>query len=235
MYSKIINLHSRPDRWDRMKAFVDEEWNKEFKLSRFEAYSLTKHEARDLVTPKVFESCLDVWPRTSEEQLKGLGSIGCYYSHYRAWHEFISSEHSIALILEDDLDPTQARLLALNVKYCMQRQPHWDIALLGWVGTLYDPKKGFVGAHAYMLTKQAAYHLVEDALPMIKQVDYYLNDSIRNGRLRMIHVPHHQRIRQAYSPSNIYTPTYLHLACIGMAVFSVAFVTLKYFETKRRL
>jgi hypothetical protein len=61
-----------------MKAFVDEEWNKEFKLSRFEAYSLTKHEARDLVTPKVFESCLDVWPRTSDEQLKGLGSIGCY-------------------------------------------------------------------------------------------------------------------------------------------------------------
>jgi len=235
MYSKIINLHSRPDRWDRMKAFVDEEWNKEFKLSRFEAYSLTKHEARDLVTPKVFESCLDVWPRTSDEQLKGLGSIGCYYSHYRAWHEFISSEHSIALILEDDLDPTQARLLALNVKYCMQRQPHWDIALLGWVGTLYDPKKGFVGAHAYMLTKQAAYHLVEDALPMTKQVDYYLNDSIRNGRLRMIHVPHHQRLRQAYSPSNIYTPTYLHLACIGMVVFSVAFVTLKYFETKRRL
>ena len=235
MYSKIINLASRQDRWDRMKPYVEDEMNQNFNLTRFDAYSLTENDVRLLVTPEVHKSCLDFWPRVSDEQLKGLGSVGCFYSHYRAWHEFIASEHSVALILEDDLDPSQARLLALNVTYCMQRQPHWDIALLGWVGTLYDPKKGFVGAHAYMLTKQAAYSLVENALPMTKQVDYYLNDSIKYGRLRMIHVPFHQRLRQESSPSNIYTPTYLHLAYIGMVVFSAAFVTLKYFETKKRL
>jgi hypothetical protein len=231
MYAKIINLSSRKDRWERMKPYID----LHLVIGRFDAFSLSREEAKSIVTPEVFESAMDMWPRTSDEQLKGLGAISCFYSHYRVWQDFISSGATLALILEDDVDPTQASLLAENVKYCMQRQPQWDIALLGWVGTLYDPKKGFIGAHSYMLTRQAAYTLIEDALPIQKQVDFYLNDKIRDGSLKMIHVPSHQRIRQAYSESNIYTPTYMHLMYVGMAVFTVAFVTLKYFETKRRL
>ena len=231
MFAKIINLSSRKDRWERMKPYVDLDMG----IERFDAFSLTEVQVKSLLRPEVFNSALDSWPRTSDEQLKGLGAISCFYSHYKVWNEFISSDAMVALILEDDLDPTQARLLAENVKYCMQRQPHWDVALLGWVGTLYDPKKGFIGAHSYMLTRHAAHTLLEDAFPIQKQVDFYLNDKIRNGSLRMIHVPSHQRIRQAYSPSNIYTPTYMHLMYVGMAVFACTFVTLKYFETKRRL
>ena len=230
MYAKIINLSSRPDRWNRMKPFLDLDLG----LSRFDAFSLDKEQVQSLVTPDAFKSAFDMWPRASDEQLKGLGAISCFYSHYRVWYDFILSDASIALILEDDLDPSQARLLAENVKYSLQRQPNWDISVLGWVGTLYDPKKGFIGMHAYMLTKQAAYTLTQEAMPMTKQVDFFVNDKIRDGSLRMIHVPTHQRLRQAFSTSNIYTPTYLHLTFLGMAVFTVAFVSLKYFESKKR-
>jgi hypothetical protein len=192
-------------------------------IQRFNAVQVTRERALEVVHESEHPALLDPWPRTSDEQLKGLGAVGCYLSHLRVWQEFLESPASIALILEDDIDPKHAPHFLATMQYLLNRQSEWDVGLLGWVGTTYDPYKGFIGAHAYLLNRHAATKLVGSAFPLTKQVDFYLNDHIRAG-LRLLTVPADQRIRQQYSESNVYTTTWLHWAYLGMAVFSVAYL-----------
>ena len=74
---------------------------------------------------------------------------------------------------------------------------------------------------------------------ILRYVNYHflfvMNDLIRAKILTMMHVPFEQRLRQASTgESNVYTTTWLHWVYLGMAVFSVAFVSLKFFEQKQR-
>jgi glycosyl transferase family 25 len=219
LFGRIINLAHRTDRWQRMHSYL----NLGIDIRRFNAVQVSQEQALEVVDGLEFKALLDPWPRTSDEQLKGLGSVGCYLSHVGVWQEFLESDASIALVLEDDIDPKQANLFKQSLEYMMNRRAEWDVGLLGWVGTLYDPHKGFIGAHAYLLSRNAASALVRDAFPLTKQVDFYLNDHVRNG-LRLLTVPAEQRIRQLYSESNVYTTTYLHWAYLIMLVFSVAYL-----------
>jgi GR25 family glycosyltransferase involved in LPS biosynthesis len=231
MFGRIINLANRLDRWERMHPFMD---TNPF-LKRFDAIRVTKEQALAVLDSSVKNAAFDPWPRTSSEQIKGAGAVGCYLSHLQVWKDFLESGHEHALILEDDLDPSQVSRVSPNIHWLMDKSDLWDIGLLGWVGTLYDPHKGFIGAHAYIINRNAASALVQEALPVRKQVDFLMNDLVRNKRLKMVHVPFHQRMRQsAMGESNVYTPTWLHWIYLGMALFSVAFVSFKFFEVKQR-
>ena len=202
-------------------------------LQRFNAIAPSKEEALQAVDASTRKTLLDPWPRNTQEELKGVGAVGCYLSHLHIWEEFLASSDSLALILEDDVHPRHAKDLTQSIQWLMDRQEQWDIGLLGWVGTLYDPTKGFIGSHAYLLTRHGATTLVRDARPLSMQLDFYLNTAIRNG-LRMVVVPREMRIAQASSSSNVYTTTWLHWVYFGMAIFSVAFVSLRYFEQRKR-
>jgi GR25 family glycosyltransferase involved in LPS biosynthesis len=231
MFGRIINLPNRVDRWERMHGYM----NAYPSLKRFNAISVTKEQALTVLDDNVKEKAFDPWPRNSSEEIKGTGAVGCYLSHLAVWKEFLASGQEHALILEDDLDPSQTLKLLENIEWLITRQEQWDIGLLGWVGTLYDPQKGFIGAHAYIINKYAATMLVDEALPIRKQVDFVMNDLVRDKILKMVHVPFAQRLRQAASgQSNVYTTTWLHWVYFGMALFSAAFVSLKYFEQKQR-
>jgi len=231
MFGRIINLANRVDRWERMRGFMDSYPS----LKRFNAISVTKEQALTVLDDAVKAKAFDPWPRDTSEQIKGTGAVGCYLSHLAVWREFLDTNEEHALILEDDLDPTQISRLSQNIEWLMRREDQWDIGLLGWVGTLYDPHKGFIGAHAYIVSRYAAKMLVEESLPIRKQVDFVINDLIRAKILTMMHVPFEQRLRQASTgESNVYTTTWLHWVYLGMAVFSVAFVSLKFFEQKQR-
>jgi glycosyl transferase family 25 len=229
MFARIINLEHRTDRWQNMHPYLDTGLG----VQRFNAVSVSKERALEVLGDAAKKTFMDAWPRTSTEKIKGLGAVGCYLSHLVLWKEFLSSENEVALILEDDLDPSQAKDLARNVSWLMARAEHWDIGLLGWVGTLYDPYKGFTGTHAYMLNRSGASDLVEASLPLTKQVDFYINDQIRSKKLRLVTVPSDFRMRQAGLSSDVFTTTWLHWAYLAMAMFSVTFVTLKWFERKR--
>jgi glycosyl transferase family 25 len=229
MFARIINLEHRTDRWQSMHPFLDTGLG----LQRFNAVSVSKERAIEVLGDDAKKTFLDAWPRTSSEQIKGLGAVGCYLSHLVLWKEFLSSTNEVALILEDDVDPKHAPELARNVSWLMARAEQWDIGLLGWVGTLYDPHKGFMGTHAYMLNRSGAADLIESSLPLQKQVDFYINDQIRNKKLRLVTVPSELRMRQSGLASDVFTTTWLHWVYVAMAVFSVTFVTFKCLERKR--
>jgi glycosyl transferase family 25 len=228
LFARIINLSHRTDRWERMHPFLDLGLD----IQRFNAVQVTRERALEVVDENEHAALLDPWPRTSDQQLKGLGAVGCYLSHVRVWQEFLESDATTALIMEDDVDPKHALTLRLLL-WELQHDPkidNWDVGLLGWVGTTYDPYKGFIGAHAYLLTRKAAKELLKDAFPLRMQVDYYLNEKIREG-LKLCTVSPKDRIRQQYSESNVYTTTWLHWAYLGMALFSVTYL-LTYVKTK---
>lgn len=224
VFARIINLAHRTDRWEHMHPYLALDLG----IQRFNAVQVTREQALEVVHPSQQAALLDPWPRTSDEQLKGLGAVGCYLSHVQVWKEFLESDATTALILEDDLDPKHAPHIGLLVGQMLKSE--WDIGLLGWVGTTYDPYKGFIGAHAYLLNRHAAQTLVNGAFPLTKQVDFYLNDHIRAG-LKLLTVAPADRIRQQYSESNVYTTTWLHWAYLCMAVFCVAYLV-TYVEIK---
>ena len=231
MFGRIINLANRVDRWERMHGFI----NAYPSLKRFNAISVTQEQALTVLDESLHKTAFDSWPRTSDQEIKGTGAVGCYLSHLAIWKEFLSSGEEHALILEDDLDPSEVPKLSQNIQWLMDRNEQWDIGLLGWVGTLYDPHKGFIGAHAYIISRYAATMLVDESLPLRKQVDFMMNDLVRDKILKMVHVPFEQRMRQASTgQSNVYTTTWLHWVYFGMALFSAAFVSIKYFEQKQR-
>jgi GR25 family glycosyltransferase involved in LPS biosynthesis len=118
MFSRIINLDKRTDRWQVMKSFVEK--NPGLDLQRFSAISPNEEEAKRHVHPSLHPTFLDSWPRYTSEELKGLGAVGCFLSHRTLWQNFLMSSSSIALILEDDLDMKDCEKLSEIVYTCLK-------------------------------------------------------------------------------------------------------------------
>jgi GR25 family glycosyltransferase involved in LPS biosynthesis len=169
MYARIINLDSRPDRWKRLSSLG---------IERFPAI-VAKSPQVSLRTLATFSN------RRSHEALSGLGAVGCALSHIQVWKDFLETDKELCAVFEDDITlfDTAAYMHAA-------RTMPGDVRLLGWLGHIhpvwgnYDQKQscvipwpascGFMGAHAYVLTRHAAKCLVGTALPLEMQVDYYL-------------------------------------------------------------
>lgn len=171
---------------------------------------------------------LDNWPRYSSDELKGLGAVGCFLSHRTLWQDFLSSSSSIALILEDDLDAKDCEKLS-EVVHSFLKQSDWDFVLLGWVGTLGDPKKHFTGTHAYMLNRPMAAQLLRYSSPMNQQVDYYMNAVLKASSLKMVISPY--RFRQASSRSDILTFVWFDILAITWGILCVLIILYYYFKT----
>ena len=169
MYTRIINLESRPDRWARLKGLG---------IERFPAI-VAKSATMSLRTLATFSS------RKSHEALSGMGAVGCALSHIQVWKDFLDTDKELCAVFEDDV--------AIFDVAAYMHSAHTlkgDVRLLGWLGHIhpvrgnYDRKqkcvipwpasRGFMGAHAYVLTRHAARCLVSTALPLEMQVDYYL-------------------------------------------------------------
>ena len=169
MYSRIINLDSRQDRWKRLSGLG---------IDRFPAI-VAKSAQLSLRTLATFSS------RKSHEALSGLGAVGCALSHIQVWKDFLDTDKELCFILEDDVAVCDVAAYMHSA-----RTLEGDIRLLGWLGHIhpvwgnYDRKQscvipwpascGFMGAHAYALTRHAAQCLVSTAQPLEMQVDYYL-------------------------------------------------------------
>lgn len=125
--------------------------------------------------------------RRSHYEIHSYGALGASLSHLAAWKEFLKSDSPYALIMEDDaeLPPT----FPLMVKDCMKDLPDsWDIWLLGWNHSPKDKtlKTGaitpfrevlqFAGAHCYIVKRDVAKKLVEEALPVETHVEYYMSN-----------------------------------------------------------
>jgi GR25 family glycosyltransferase involved in LPS biosynthesis len=146
--------------------------------------------------------------RRSHYEIHSRGAIGASLSHLKAWETFLKSGEKYALILEDDVNLPAT--FSMMVRDCAKDLPEkWDVWILGWSHTPVDTGKTgkspfrkilhFIGAHCYIITRQAAKIFVDEVLPIETHVEHFMNNVaflkgmsiIRDIRL---HLPQMDRI-----------------------------------------
>ena len=198
IFSRIINLKSRPDRWNLVSNLG---------IDRFDAVSLTSNYDASLHLSLRAKTEFQAGRRTTEG-IPSKGAVGCSLSHISLWREFLKSNKNYCLILEDDCVIKKNEL----EKDCLQLiKNNFDIALLGYGVPLGIPLhrrpdqsvipwpqgQCFYGSHAYMLTRKSAEILLLDALPIQMQIDFYIQAVASDRKLHIITSKH--RIRQSKS------------------------------------
>jgi glycosyl transferase family 25 len=133
-------------------------------------------------------------------KLTNKSEIGCYFSHIKALETFICSEHSHALIFEDDLilDKSFDEILLNAMNY----SEHFDILRLSSLHNGNPVKltkilNGFNlchylsycgGAGSYLLNRKAAKVLIKKLIPMYLPYDHAFDrEWLLNLRIMYIH------------------------------------------------
>jgi glycosyl transferase family 25 len=147
--------------------------------------------------------------RRSHYEIHSRGAVGASFSHIKAWKTFLANGSKYALIMEDDvnLPPT----FAMMVRDCMKTLPDkWDIWIMGWNHNPSDLNtKGplphirevlhFTGAHCYIVSRNAAKKLVEEAFPIESHVEHFMSNVAFMHSLKVIrdvrlHMPQMDRV-----------------------------------------
>jgi GR25 family glycosyltransferase involved in LPS biosynthesis len=184
LFARFINLKDRPERIPVMNEFVKH--TRSCALQRFDAIRIpTRELAITHVTPRARADMLGRM-RMHHESLNTVGAASCYLSHITVLREFLESECSVALILEDDLKVEDSRRLDALIHEFVddkgREKGFWDVALLGWGRRLHRHADGRAkifpstpnfayGSHAYMVTRKAADTLLKYGYPMEMQWD----------------------------------------------------------------
>lgn len=146
--------------------------------------------------------------RRSHYEIHSRGAIGASFSHLKAWDSFLKSGAKYALIMEDDIELPAT--FSMMVRDCAKDLPSkWDIWILGWNHTPVDTGKHeqspfrrilhFIGAHCYIVTREAVKALVSEALPIETHIEHFMSNVafikglhiVRDIRL---HLPQRNRI-----------------------------------------
>jgi len=177
----IINLKERPDRW---KRFTDQPTVHSFKFKRVNAINGKKlNYVRDRrISLKTKLNILRNY-RRSHNEIATLGAVGSSLSHIDAWRQFVASGAKRCLILEDDAIITADQMEQID-KLVPDLPAKWGIWILGYyrpnliVESLHakpwNRVYNFTAAHAYLLTREAAEKLLEEATPIETHIEYYM-------------------------------------------------------------
>lgn len=147
--------------------------------------------------------------RRSHYEIHSRGAVGASLSHINTWKEFLKTDSKYALIMEDDvkLPPT----FAVMVRDCMKDLPaKWDIWIMGWNHNPGDTNTRsttahirevlqFTGAHCYILKRDAAKKLVEEAFPIETHIEHFMSNVAFIHGLKIIrdlrlHMPQFDRV-----------------------------------------
>ena len=207
-----INLKERPDRWDRfIKQPGVSRIQQTFPFERFEGINGKlldiKNDSR--VSLRTKRNIL-YQKRRDHEDLDTPGGVGCYLSHYSCWKKFLDTDKQYVLILEDDaivpdnfvqsLEDAMEDLNQEDVK----RPDIWTLAMpfgptltraleLGtptytknWSYDVVAPLTG------YILTRQGAKALCDNAFPIDGHVDHFMR---RCSQMGMVVIAAHKKIQ----------------------------------------
>ena len=123
--------------------------------------------------------------RRSHYEIHSRGAIGASLSHFKVWQTFLKSGAKYALVLEDDVNLPST--FPMMVKDCAKSLPaKWDVWILGWNHTPVDTGKKetnpfrrilhFVGAHCYIISKEAAKIFVDEMFPIETHIEHYMSN-----------------------------------------------------------
>jgi len=205
----IINLEKRPDRLAKtLQNLNDKNY---YNITRFNAFEIkTIEEAKKYVVPESMYPIIKK-QRTAHNQLS-LGAVGCYLSHLEIYKKIISGNDDYAIIFEDDtlpsldIDELQSRLTNIP--------NDWDIILIGGIykkkayynDNIYDVEK-FILLHAYIMSKKCAKKIVDKALPMNQQIDWWLSDLASEKKIKIYGlIDSRWKQNPIISDTNIQTP-----------------------------
>lgn len=198
-----INLKERPDRWERfIKQPGVTELIQSYPFERFEGINgkLLDIKNDNRVSLRTKRNIL-YQKRRDHEDLDTPGGVGCYLSHYTCWKKFLETDKEYLLILEDDAEvPDTFKELLLNAMEDLNQEDikrpdiwmlarpfagHWARALeigsptysKNWSYNFMGPLTG------YILTRQGAKILIDNALPIDGHVDHYMRRCSQMGML----------------------------------------------------
>jgi len=121
--------------------------------------------------------------RRSHHEIATLGAVGASLSHIDLWKRFVASGEPYCMVFEDD-----ARVHTDTIHKIHRLWPtlpsSWGIWLIAYFKPTMViealPEKpwnrvvSFSAAHAYILKREAAQALLEDALPIEMHIDHYM-------------------------------------------------------------
>jgi len=207
-----INLKERPDRWER---FVQQPGvlriQQTFPFERYEGINgkLLDIKTDDRVSLRTKRNIL-YQKRRDHEDLDTPGGVGCYLSHYNCWKKFLETDKERVLILEDDAEIPENFLEMLTTamedlnQEDIKRPDIWMLARpfgptltraleLGsptysknWSYDVMAPLTG------YILTREGAKTLCENAFPIDGHVDHYMR---RCAQMGMVVLAAHKNIQ----------------------------------------
>jgi collagen beta-1,O-galactosyltransferase len=134
-------------------------------------------------------------PHTYDE-IRTVGEIGCYLSHYKIWEDIILNNYKNCIIFEDDAYPKEKYETIMN--YIDTIPNDYDIAYFGWWNRYsYDytnennnwlytdkpiekkdniyNKSMILGLYSYILSNNGAKKLFTKAIPIDLQVDSFIS------------------------------------------------------------
>lgn len=133
--------------------------------------------------------------RRSAFEIGTKGTVGCYLSHTNVWKRLLESNHSYAMIFEDDptlAAPSEIEVFKDGLKKLLERHPDVDVVLFGQTYVPKISKKQFgrfrsvdhvfEGLLGYVITRHGAKALLAEAFPMVEQVDAYIGSQAFLGK-----------------------------------------------------
>jgi GR25 family glycosyltransferase involved in LPS biosynthesis len=202
-----INLKERPDRWQRFAAQPGlQRIIQQYPFERFEGVNgkLLDIKNEDRVSLRTKRNIL-YQKRRDHEDLDTAGGVGCYLSHYGCWQKFLQGRAEYCLIFEDDaevpLDFVERLEAAMNdIEQEDVKRPEIWLLSRPWGPTMrkvlelneiqytnnwaYDVTGPLTG---YILSRNAAKILSDNALPIDGHVDHYMHRCAQMGLLTISH------------------------------------------------
>lgn len=190
-----INLKERPDRWQRFMAQPGiQEIIKYYPFERIEGVNGNKiNIANDERISLRTRRNILMRKRRDHEDLDSPGGVGCYLSHHSCWEKALKAPQKYTLVLEDDavIPDDFMEKLEENLQQYEQYASKADVWFLSrpWGYTLnralsrtspdYD-ENGWTFEFScpgtgYVLTKNAAQILCDNAFPLDGHVDFYIH------------------------------------------------------------
>lgn len=195
--SYVINLNKNIDKYDDMKHNFSKYDIYPERFKAIYAKDLDNEYINKITDPSVQYNINK--GRSLDCNIGTLGAIGCSLSHIKLWNMLLESNDEMFLIFEDDAYPIYSKYLVDNINNYINSvnsvKVNWDIIYLGWhkiynetnndklmytnnsnnKESIYKITSFVYTTHAYIINKKGALKLLQQAFPIIHQIDSYIS------------------------------------------------------------
>ena len=186
--SYVINLEKYKNKYDLCLKRLS---NIDISPNRFNAIYVdneNNNEIRKITYPSVQYTIKN--GRYAHNNIGSKGAIGCYLSHISLWKTLLESNEDMFLIFEDDVDINKnINNFTININNAINliNKNDWDVIFLGYfnlnlnkssneINKKYTKINSIIyGTHAYLINKKGAEKLLNNAIPIVDQIDSYMS------------------------------------------------------------